>query len=90
MIKLSDYEKKRRKEEAIYKRYDHYLCIMWACRDGTEYNGKKWSKNEMHAAYYESCGFVSGCAFADGRKWYERLAKRYAEFEKLHGKLMQK
>ena len=88
MTKLSEAEKKRRKERDIIDRATHYLNIIWACRDNAVYNGlHRWSKAEMSGAMDTYEGFTEGVVLADGRKWHNRFNKLWEDYEALHGKL---
>ena len=85
MVKLSQAEKKRRKEETIYKHSEHLLKIIWACRDNAIYNNIRWNKKDQ-LIYLEAWDeFMRGCMLADGRKWYNRLEKQFEDFIVEHG-----
>lgn len=88
MAKLSEAEKKRRKEREIIDRATHILNIMWACRDGKRYNGlHTWSKKELDNAEGLWEGFVWGITIAYGYRWSTKLDKLYGDYAELHGPL---
>lgn len=89
MKKLSEAEKNRRKEKAIYDHSEHLLNIIWACRDSAEYNRVQWHKKDLYLYVKMWSSFQDGCRLADGVKWYNRLNKQWKDYEKEHGKLIE-
>lgn len=85
MIKLSEAEKKRRKEKAIYDHSEHLLNIIWACRDEAVYNNHQWREKDQYTYMVAWNEYETGCTLSDGRKWYNRLENQWREYEKEHG-----
>ena len=88
MKKLSEAEKKRRKEDEIIRRATHIMNILWACRDSVPYNMiRTWSPDKIDEYMKMWTGFKWGVVICDGPKWDKRLNKMWVEYEALHGKL---
>lgn len=89
MRKLSEAEKKRRKEARVTECATHILNIIWACRDSATYNGSstEWTPDKMDGYLKMYRGFVRGLVLLDGLKWQRKLNTLFAEYEQLHGPL---
>lgn len=88
MKKLSEAEKRRRKEKDIIDRATHILNILWACRDETMYNSlTSWKRKDISKYLELWDGFQQGVVLGDGRKWYNRLEKLWRDYAAIHGDL---
>lgn len=87
VTKKSAAAKEREQERKIRDYAMHLLNFMCACRDESYYKGLRLKRSQLPEYCERWDGFVRGCSYAGGSKWYDYLNALYKDYEALHGSL---